>query len=40
MAALPGVGAGRNVVLETGAGLLIMGAMASGSLAAHLTTAT
>ena len=40
MAALPRVGAGRNVVLVTGAGLLTMGAVASGFRAANQATAT
>jgi len=39
LAALPRVGAGRNVALVTGAGLLIMGAVASGFRAAHPMTA-
>lgn len=40
LAAPPRVGAGKNVALVTGAGLLIMGAVASGFRAANLATAT
>jgi hypothetical protein len=40
LAALPKVGAGKNVVLVTGAGLLIVGAVASGFPAPHLPAAT
>lgn len=40
MAALPRVGAGRNVVVVTGAGLPITGAVASGFRVAPNLTAT
>lgn len=40
MAVLPRVGAGRNVAVATGAGLLTTAVVASGFPVAHLVTAT